>query len=331
MSSYLIGIATVGVISSILVLGLNVRWGWAGEFDLAYYAFVAIGAYVAAVLVGPPSKGLVPTPDGWILGLHWPYLAAIPVAMLVSGIVSAGLGAVALRKLRGDYFAITTVAFTYIVIYFFSQQFQLFNGFNGVYNDPQPFSSVLNLSVTGYELFLLGFCLVFLLIAFAVLRLIYRSPFGLTLRAIREDEQAAAAFGRGVYMNKLKAYFIGGLVAGLGGALWVAYLTSWDPSAWSAFETFLLFAAIFVGGQSNMKGVIVGAFIIQVGIPEITRFFPAIPGKPDLFPAFRNIAIGILILLVLRFRPEGIIPEPKPKDERIQAATEAGREVHAGA
>ncbi|MGH7777054.1 MAG: branched-chain amino acid ABC transporter permease [Candidatus Dormibacterales bacterium] len=331
MITYLVGVLTVGVISSVLVMGLNVRWGWAGEFDLAYYAFAAIGAYVAAVLVGGPSKSLVPPPDGWILGLHWPFLAAIPVAMLVSGIISAGLGALALRKLRGDYFAITTVAFTYITIYVFSQNYQLFNGFNGVYNVPQPFSSALNLSVDQYNLFFLGLCVVAVLIVYAVLRLFYNSPFGLTLRAIREDEQAAAAFGRGVYIYKLKAYFLGGLVAGLGGALYVAYLTSWDPSAWSAFETFLLFAAIFVGGQSNMRGVILGAFIIIVAIPEVTRFFPDVPGHPDLFPALRNIAIGFLILGVLRYRPKGLIAEPRPSDARIEAAERGVAEVGAHA
>jgi ABC-type branched-subunit amino acid transport system permease subunit len=318
--AYLVGVLTVGVISSVLVLGLNVRWGWAGEFDLAFYSFVAIGAYVAGVLVGGPSTGLVPAPDGWILGLHWPFLAAVPVAMLVTGVLSLALGWVALRKLRGDYFAITTVAFTYIAIALFSQDFQLFNGFNGVYNVPQPFSSVLNLSADEYNLFFLGLCLVILLMVYWVMHLLYRSPFGLTLRAIREDEQAAAAFGRNVHLYKLKAYFVGGLVAGLGGALYVVYLTSWDPSAWSAFETFILFAAIFVGGQANMRGVILGTFIIVVVIPEATRFLPDVPGHPDLFPALRNIVIGILILLVLRFRPQGLIPEPRPRDVRIEAA-----------
>ncbi|MGH7903839.1 MAG: branched-chain amino acid ABC transporter permease [Candidatus Dormibacteraceae bacterium] len=328
MITYVVGVITVGFISSVLVLGLNVRWGWAGEFDLAYYAFVAIGAYVAGVLIGGPSAGIVPPPDGWILGLHWPFLLAVPVAMLVSGIISLGLGAVALRKLRGDYFAITTVAFTYITIAFFSQEFQLFNGFNGVYNVPQPFSVALsNLSVDQYGFFFMFLCLAILLVVYWVMTLFYRSPFGLTLRAIREDEQAAAAFGRGVYMYKLKAYFLGGLVAGLGGALYVVYLTSWDPSAWSAFETFLLFAAIFIGGQANTRGVILGAFIIVAVIPELTRFLPNVPGHPDLFSAIRNIVIGILILLVLRFRPMGIIPEPRPRDARIEVGEGRGAEI----
>jgi ABC-type branched-subunit amino acid transport system permease subunit len=312
--AYIIGVITLGLIASIIAAGLNVRWGWAGEFDLAYYTFVAIGAYTAAVLVAGPSAGNVPPGDAWILGYHWPFLVATLVAMLVSGLVSLVLGAVALRKLKGDYFAITTVAFTLIITAILSQEFRLFNGFNGVFGVPEPFNGTLNLGVDAYSYFYLGFCLVILIVVYAVLQLLYKSPFGRMLRSIREDEQAAAAFGVNVYLGKLKAYFIGGLVAGLGGALFVGYLGSWDPSTWSPFETFLVFAAVFVGGQANMRGSTVGAFIVIVGIPEITRFLPQIPGHPDLLPAMRDISIGLLMLAVLRWRPQGLIPEPRPKD-----------------
>jgi branched-chain amino acid transport system permease protein len=312
--AYIVGVITLGLIASIIAAGLNVRWGWAGEFDLAYYTFVAVGAYTAAVLVAGPSAGIVPPGDAWILGYHWPFLVATVVAMLVSGVVSLILGAVALRKLKGDYFAITTVAFTLIITAILSQEFRLFNGFNGVFGVPEPFNGTLNLGVDAYSYFYLGFCLVILIVVYAVLQLLYKSPFGRMLRSIREDEQAAAAFGVNVYAGKLKAYFIGGLVAGLGGALFVGYLGSWDPSTWSPFETFLVFAAVFVGGQANMRGSTVGAFIVIVGIPEITRFLPQIPGHPDLLPAMRDISIGLLMLAVLRWRPQGLIPEPRPKD-----------------
>lgn len=313
MIDYAISLLTLTVITAIIVLGLNVRWGWAGEFDLSYYSFVAIGAYITGVLVGPPSGGsnpLVQPPAGWILGLHWPFLPSVVVSVLVTGAISALLGAVALRKLRGDYFAITTVAFTLIVITVFSQDFQLFNGFLGVFNIPQPFYDYLNQpDFFTYSLIFLGLGLVFLVIVYVVLELLLKSPFGLTLRAIREDEQAAAAFGRNVYLGKLKAYVIGGMVAALGGSLYAVYLSSWNPSAWSAVEGFLLFAGIFLGGQGNTFGVIVGVFVVTILIPEGTRWLPEFQGRPDLYPALRNIVSGILILLVLRFRPQGLLPE----------------------
>lgn len=334
---YLIGLVTLGLITAVIVTGLNVRWGWAGEFDLSYYSFVAIGAYVTGVLIGSPSggaNGLVPPPDGWILGLHWPFIPSVIVSMLFCGVVSAAIGSVALRKLRGDYFAIVTLAFTLLATLVLSLDFQLFNGFDGIFAVPQPFYNFLHQpDVQTYNLIFTGVCLVAFIIVYVVLEALFNSPFGMTLRSIREDEQAAAAFGRNVYMNKLKAYVIGGMIAGLGGSLYVAYLSSWNPSAWSAIEGFLLFAAIFVGGQGNIRGIVVGVFIVLILIPEATRWLPEVPNRPDLFPALRNIVSGVLILAVLRWRPRGILPEPHKKDfklERSAGPRDAGLEGVSG-
>jgi len=325
--SYLVGLLILTLITGLLVVGLNVRWGWAGEFDLSYYAYVAIGAYVAGVLIGGPSGGpnpLVPAPDGWILGLHWPFIPAVIVTVLVTGLLSAAFGAIALRKLRGDYFAIATLAFTLIATYIFSQDYTLFNGFLGVFNVPRPFYDALHQpEVLTYNFVFAGICLVLLLVVYFVLEALLNSPFGLTLRSIREDEQASAAFGRNVFSEKLKAYVIGGMVAGLGGALYVTYLTAWNPSGWSAIEGFLLFAGVFLGGQGNTRGVILGVFIVTIFIPEATRWLPEFQNKPDLYPALRNIVGGLVILAVLRWRPRGIIPERHSNDARIERSTSA--------
>ena len=318
MIDYVVSLLTLTLITAIIVTGLNVRWGWAGEFDLSYYAFVAIGAYTTAVLVGPPSGGpnpLVYPPSGWILGLHWPFIPSVVVAMLVTGGLSAVLGSVALRKLRGDYFAITTVAFTLIVTIVFSQNFQLFNGFLGVFNIPQPFYDFFHQpDISTYNFIFVGLCFVCLAIVYVVLEWLLNSPFGLTLRSIREDEQASAAYGRDVFKAKLKAYVIGGMVAGLGGSLYAVYLSAWNPSTWSPIEGFLIFAGIFLGGQGNTRGVILGVFIVTIAIPEGTRWLPEFQSRPELYPALRNIVSGILILAVLRWRPQGILPERHLKD-----------------
>jgi len=235
-------------------------------------------------------------------------------------VVAAMLGAVALRKLRGDYFAITTVAFTFIVTLVFSQNFRLFNGFLGVFNIPQPFYDFLHQpDIFTYNLVFIGLCFVCLAIVYVVTEWLFKSPFGMTLRSIREDEQASAAYGRDVYIAKLKAFVIGGMVAGLGGSLFAVYLSSWNPSAWSPIEGFLIFAAIFLGGQGNVRGVILGVVIVTILIPESTRWLPEFQRRPDLYPALRNIAAGILILAVLRWRPQGIIPERHLNDTRASA------------
>lgn len=312
MIAYIVGVITLGVIISIFCLGLNVRYGWAGEFDLAYYAFIALGAYMYIVIVLP--RNTLPPPNAYILGWSMPFVVGMLGAVIVSAIGSLLVGAVALRKLRADYFAIVTVATSLIAYTVISQDFGLFNGYNGVFGVPPPLNGILNLDPTTYSYLLLGICLVGLGIVYVLLELLYRSPFGRTLRAIREDETAAAAFGRNVYVAKLKAYVIGGMVAGFGGSLLAIYLTAFNPASWSSFETFLLYAAVILGGTANSRGVVVGTFVTLVGITEGTRFLPTIPGHADAAAALRNITIGALILIVLRFRPQGLLPEPRDRD-----------------
>ncbi len=312
MIEYLVSVLTIGVIVCIFTLGLNVRFGWAGELDLAFYAFVAIGAYMSAVIQLPRSN--LTGGAGWILGLSLPFPIAVLGGVACSVVASLVIGAIALRKLRGDYFAITTVAFFLIIFTIFGQVNNLFDGFNGLYGLQQPFESQLNLDQGTYQWFFLGMCVVVLLIVYGTLELLSRSPFGRGLRSIREDETAAAAFGRNVYVEKLKAYVIGGACAGLGGALLCQYLTAWSPNVWGSVETFLLYSAIFVGGVGNSRGVLIGTFIALVFIPEVTRFLPTIPTHPDIEAAVRNVVGAILIVVVVKFRPQGILREPRPRD-----------------
>jgi branched-chain amino acid transport system permease protein len=302
---YFVSVLTVGCIGSIIALGLNVRWGWAGDFDLSYYAFVAVGAYLGGVMVLGPSPHLVD--QNWVLGLNQNFLVGLLVAAVSSIAVSIAVGAVALRQLRSDYFAIVTLAFALIAAAVISVQDNLFNGQSGIYTLPQPLSDRFDYFSYGY--FYLGLVAVFLIGIYAILNLIYRSPFGRTLRIVREDEVAAAAFGRNVYRAKLKAFAIGGGVAGLGGFIFATYLTAWDPATWSPFEAILLYTAIFLGGQANSRGVIVGVFVALVALPETTRFLPNIPGHPNLYPELHNVMQMLLLLAVLRWRPQGILPE----------------------
>ena len=214
---YLFGIATVGVIFSILALGLNLRYGWTGNLDLAYFMFVALGAYTYGVFTLPPSH--LPPPDGYILGLSQPFIVGLLAAAVVSGLLSLLVGVVALRNLRGDYFAIVTICTALIVYAVIGQLTPLFDGFTGLFGYAQPFNDIMQLDTATYPLFYLGLCSIFLVIVYFLVQRLYNSAFGRTLRATREDETAAAAFGRNVYRMKLKAYVISGMIAGLGGAL----------------------------------------------------------------------------------------------------------------
>ncbi len=226
MISYVVSALSLGAITYILVMGLNVRWGWAGELDLAYYAFVALGAYFGAVLQLPPStEG---SGSGWILGLQLPFVVGLLGGTLISAAASAIVGAIALRKLRGEYLAITTVAFTFIAAAVLSQDARLFDGFNGVYGLTEPFRGTFNVSPQTYAALLLLLLAALALIVYLILEALYRSPFGRTLRMIREDQVSASAFGRNVYAEKLKAYVIGGACAGFGGVLLAQWLSAFN-------------------------------------------------------------------------------------------------------
>ncbi len=310
MTQYIIGLATTGVIFSIVTLALNVRWGWAGEFDIALFAFVAIGAYVYSVLTLGPNT--FPPPSGYILGLRAPFLVGVIAAVVVAGLASAVVGAIALRKLRDDYFGITTLAFALILALVIGQYTPLFDGYERLFGMPQPLSTVQPFGPDGG--YFLAICLIALVITFLVLQRLFNSPFGRAVRSVREDDTASLAFGRNVYLLKLKAYILGGCVAGLGGALVAAYITAFNPYGWTPQETFLIYAALFIGGQGNAIGAIIGTFFVEVGVQEVTRYVPQIGSNASSGDAIRLVLIGLLIVGILWWRPRGVVPERRNMD-----------------
>lgn len=312
MIDYAVSTLTLGVIWCIFTYGVNVSWGWTGQLDLAPFLFIAVGAYTYSVIVGPPPNA-GPTVQ-WILGLNAPFIFGLIGAVIVAGGCGLVLGGIALRRLRDDYFAITTIVATLTVYAFIAQFVPLFDGYTGVYGVPQPLSTLLNLSPSLYQAFFLALCAIILGLVYLVMEAIFRSPYGRLLRAVREDEVAAAAFGRNVYRIKLQAYVIGAVVLGLGGGLLAAFLQAFNPYAWNAGETFLIYAAIFVGGSGNNRGVLVGSFFIAVIVQELTRLFVVIPGHPDAAAALRYMIVGVLIIAVLWLRPQGLLPEPRDRD-----------------
>ena len=139
---------------------------------------------------------------------------------------------------------------------------------------------------------------------------LYRSPFGRALRSVREGEMVAQGLGKNVFALRLKAFVIGAFIAGIGGSMLVIYVDAFNPSAWTTGETFFLWAALLLGGSANNRGAMLGALIVPVLFAEITRFLPAF-GSPQLVNAFRYIAIGVLLILTVRFRPQGILAEKR--------------------
>jgi ABC-type branched-subunit amino acid transport system permease subunit len=125
---------------------------------------------------------------------------------------------------------------------------------------------------------------------------------------MRDHEDAAASVGLNITMLRLQVFIIGGAIAGVSGGLLVEFIGAWSPGAWGYAETFVIFTAIFVGGVSNNRGVILGALLVPTIFLELPRFLPAI-GYPGLIESLQWIAIGVLWMLFLYLRPRGLVPE----------------------
>ncbi|EQD63681.1 inner-membrane translocator, partial [mine drainage metagenome] len=129
------------------------------------------------------------------------------------------------------------------------------------------------------------------------------------MRAIREDQDAADTFGKDTVRVRLIAMSMGAVLAGIGGALLIGFIGAFSPAGWTSGETFIVFAALIVGGRGNNWGAVVGSFVVAVLINEATRYIPAIPADPTLIPTIRNMLIGGSLIVVLWVRPQGLIPE----------------------
>jgi branched-chain amino acid transport system permease protein len=312
MSAYLVSILTEGAIFGIMALGLNVIWGWSGDFDLAYYGYIAVGAYMTLVLTIGPAVA----PAHYILGLTLPYPLAVVIAVITSMAVALVVGSIALRHLRGIYFSIVTLGAVYVMYVLAGQYVPLFDGYNGLSGLFDPMGDWFGLDYLSYQYFLMGLCLVLFALVFLFMWRVSSSRFGMALRTLREDERAAAAFGRDIYRLKLKGYVLGAGLGGFAGALFAAYLSAFNPSAWSPVEIIVLYSAVLVGGRGNIWGVALGVLIMGLLVQESTRFLPRLPGldelnqvHPQVLLAMRGVIIGLVLVLFLRFRPQGLLPE----------------------
>ena len=305
MLYYLTDLVTLGCINGIMVVALNLQYGYSGLLNVALYTYVAVGAYVAAVT----TMGHSTTPNvTYILGWSLPWY----VGLLLGGLAAVAVGAIvfsfSVRRLRSDYLAIVTVSTAFILWNSINAYVPLFDGANGLFNVP-PITGSAQISTEGYALVMGVLSVVLLAACVLCSRRIYRSPYGRVLRAIREDEVVAAAFGQRIWPAQLWVFLIGSFFAGVAGGLFVYYISAWSPSAFQPLESFILLAALMIGGSGNYWGALLGAFVIIEGLNEFSRFVPIPASLNVLAGAIRGIVIGVGLILVLRYRPAGLIPE----------------------
>ena len=303
------------------VLGLNLQFGVAGIINFAYIAFVAVGAYTAAVLSLGPDY-----PDNlqhYMFGASLPFPLPIIAAGAVSGALSLVVGVISLRRLRSDYQAMVMLVLSLIATLVATNAIGLVNGPAGLGAIPQPLYDQLGLGPLEYQWVYAGWAGFLAVLTFLFVQGITNSPLGRTLRAMRDNERAAAALGKSVTRLRLMIFVVGGVIAGISGAVFVEFIQAWSPGSWLYQETFVFFAAILVGGAANNVGVMVGTLLVPIGFLEATRFLP------DMFyrgfnEAMEWVCVGLLILLFLWFRPNGIFPE-KPGRFRSRATAQTER------
>lgn len=286
--------------------GLNLQFGTAGIVNFAYIVFLAVGAYTAAVLsLGAPTAGGF---QQYFIGANLPFPLPLIAAGVVAGLVSAVVGLVSLRRLRTDYQAMVMLVISLIASSIVTNDIPLFNGAAGLSTVPHPLFDSLNVSLLTYNWYFVAFAGVLCVLAYVFVQRLTKSPFGRVLRAMRDNEQAAAALGKNVNALRMTAFVTGGVLAGVAGGLQVEFISAWSPGSWVFIESFVLFTAIIVGGSGNPLGVALGVAIVPVGFLEASRFLPAV-GGPDLLGSLEWIAVGVLTILMLWIRPRGILPE----------------------
>ncbi|HEY2597888.1 MAG TPA: branched-chain amino acid ABC transporter permease [Candidatus Dormibacteraeota bacterium] len=288
------------------VLGLNLQFGVAGIINFAYIAFVAVGAYTAAVLSLGPDR-----PDNfqhYVFGANLPFPLPILAAGAVSGLFSLVVGVISLRRLRSDYQAMVMLVLSLIATLVASNATWLVNGPAGLAAIAWPLYDQLGLSPLDYEWVYAGWAGLLALLTFLFVQRITNSPLGRTLRAMRDNDRAGAALGKNITALRLMIFVVGGVIAGISGALFVEFIQAWSPNSWLYAETFVFFAAILVGGTANNWGAMVGALLVPVGFLEATRYLPQMFYQ-GFIEAMQWICVGLLILLFLWFRPSGLFPE----------------------
>jgi branched-chain amino acid transport system permease protein len=336
-------VMTFMTIFAIMAVGLNIVVGFAGLLDLGYVAFYAIGAYTAAFLASPhwAALGLNLTFLGHVgpgaQGIHIPFWFILVIAVIVVATFGALLGAPTLR-LRGDYLAIVTLGFGEIVPLVFKnlssltlsinigpinivlENVNLTGGVQGINPIDPPYLPIFDIvfnSASGPLAVYLG---VFLLaVTVVVARNLQFSRIGRAWMAIREDETAAAMMGVNTVRTKLLAFALGASFAGIAGAFQASYLGATTSDFFEFSTSILVLIMIILGGIGNIWGVIVGAITLTYVNATLLPYLgqrvqdSALP-LPN--PAQYNFLVyGIILLVMMRFRPQGFLPDRQREAE----------------
>lgn len=299
LDGYKLRIINLIAINAILGLSLNLIYGMTGMFSLGHAGFMAIGAYVSALLVLTPAQKaqmwILEPIAPWLANIHTPFL----VSLLAAGVIAAFFGwliSLPILKLGGDYLGIATLGFSEIIRIMITNLTPITNGSLGLKGIPSHATLWMSYGVLAVVLI----CMIRLM----------KSNFGNVLRAVRDDEIAARTMGIDTFKTRVLAFTIGCFGGGVGGALMGNLITTIDPKMFMITQTYSLLMIVVVGGLGSITGSVVGSVLVTTML-EWLRFVenPITIGAREIpgIPGMRMVIFSLLLIAVIIFRREGIM------------------------
>jgi len=315
MNDYFVRVITVMCINALLVISMGLANGFTGVFSLGHVGFVAVGAYVSGVISLTPAnkESYLPDLPGWIAAIHLGFLPSTIVAGLICVVLAFLVGG-PLMRLSGHFVSVATLGFLIIV--------------NVVLVNSDTYTRGAR-TFTGVPLdTTLPWAMGWLVVGMIVLARIVYSPKGRAWRAVREDTIAAQAIGISVLPTRLSAFVIGAFFAGVGGSLYGHYLGSFSPKSFYYAYTFSLISMLVIGGMQSLTGSVVGVIIVTL-LSELLRnlergFDLGFITVPPVYGG-SQIVLGVIFILIMIFRPSGVMGDIELSFGRIAALLHRGR------
>lgn len=270
----------------VLTVSLNLILGYGGMASMAHAAFFCIGGYVSTIVT---------------MNFDWNFLVGVPIAIIATA-AFGGILAAPFIKVQEEYLILFTIAFQMVIFHLMLSLYNITGGDSGIFGVPSPklFGFAMETPVH-----FLPFMALFVFIVYWVCLKVTKSPFGRVLKGTREDEQTVSSLGKNVIKFKVIIFMVGTGIAAGAGSIFAHYTQFISPAIGSLDESILIIAMVVLGGTANLWGSAVGAFLLII-IPEILNF---LPGASDLIVPLRGFIYGVLLILFMRFRPEGLVPE----------------------
>lgn len=270
----------------VLTVSLNLILGYGGMASMAHAAFFCIGGYVSTIVT---------------MHFDWNFLAGVPIAIIATA-AFGGILAAPFIRVQEEYLILFTIAFQMVIFHLMLSLYNITGGDSGIFGVPKPEFFGFQVETPAH---FLPFMALFVFLVYWVCLKVTKSPFGRVLKGIREDERAVTSLGKNVMKFKVIIFMVGTGIAAGAGSIFAHYTQFISPAIGSLDESILIIAMVVLGGTANLWGSAVGAFLLII-IPEILNF---LPGASGLIVPLRGFIYGALLILFMRFRPEGLIPE----------------------